>query len=63
VTQRQADETKSVRILVVDDFEPWHDFTANTLKKEPRFEVVGNVRSMPSPVNSSSCFAGRGWPL
>jgi hypothetical protein len=34
VTQRQADETKSVGILVVDDFEPWHDFTANTLKKD-----------------------------
>jgi DNA-binding NarL/FixJ family response regulator len=44
VTLRPMGETrKSVRILVVDDYEPWRNFISNTLKKEPGLEVVGNV--------------------
>jgi DNA-binding NarL/FixJ family response regulator len=44
VTLRRVDETsKSVRILVVDDYEPWRDFIVNTLKKEPGLEVIGQV--------------------
>jgi len=41
---RRVDQaSKSVRILVVDDFEPWRDFIVNTLKKEPGLEVIGQV--------------------
>ena len=41
---RQVDETsKSVRILVVDDYEPWHSFVATTLRKEPRLEIIARV--------------------
>jgi DNA-binding NarL/FixJ family response regulator len=44
MTLRQVDErNKSVRILVVDDYEPWRDFVANTLKKEPDLEIIGKV--------------------
>jgi len=44
VTLTRVDETsKSVRILVVDDYEPWRDFIANTLKKEPGLEVIGKA--------------------
>ena len=44
MTSRRVDETsKSVRILVVDDCEPWRDFIVNTLKKEPGLEIIGQV--------------------
>jgi CheY-like chemotaxis protein len=43
VLKRVEETRKSVRILVVDDYEPWRDFIANTLKKEPGWEVVGKV--------------------
>jgi DNA-binding NarL/FixJ family response regulator len=33
----------SIRVLVVDDYEPWHRFVSNTLKKQPEFEVVQYV--------------------
>lgn len=32
-----------IRILVVDDYQPWHHFISTTLKKEPGFEVIGSV--------------------
>ena len=35
--------TAPIRILVVDDYEPWHGFVSNTLKKQPEFEVIGYV--------------------
>ena len=34
----------SVRILLVDDFEPFLRFTALTLRKEPGFRIVGEAR-------------------
>ena len=44
MTLRQVEKTsKSVRILVVDDYEPWRDFIADTLKKEPGLQVIGKV--------------------
>lgn len=44
MTLRRVDQTsKSVRILVVDDYEPWRDFIVNTLKKEPGLQVIGKV--------------------
>ena len=34
---------KSVRILVVDDYMPWHAFVATTLSKETELEVIGQA--------------------
>ena len=33
----------TVRVLVVDDFEPWHDFVSKTLAKETELDIVGRV--------------------
>lgn len=38
---RVSAETSLVRILVVDDFEPFRRFLSTTLLKPPQFEVVG----------------------
>ena len=35
--------TAPIRVLVVDDYEPWHGFVSDTLKKHPEFEVIGYV--------------------
>lgn len=44
MTLRQRDESgTAVRILVVDDYSPWHDFVSSTLNKEPGWEVIGSV--------------------
>ena len=44
VTLEQAGRTsKSIRVLVVDDYAPWHGFVSTTLRKEPELEIVGNV--------------------
>jgi len=44
VTLQKAGGTdKSVRVLVVDDYEPWQRFASTTLGKQPELEVVGNV--------------------
>ena len=32
-----------IRILVVDDFEPWRRFYCSTLQKQRKFQVVGEV--------------------
>ena len=36
-------QASSVRILVVDDSEPWRRFAASTLRKEPGLQVVGEA--------------------
>jgi DNA-binding NarL/FixJ family response regulator len=33
----------AIRVLVVDDYEPWHGFISTMLRKEPELQVVGNV--------------------
>ena len=44
MTLEQADgKSKSVRVLVVDDFAPWHGIVSKILRKEPDLEVVGNA--------------------
>jgi DNA-binding NarL/FixJ family response regulator len=35
--------TSSVRVLVVDDFEPWRRFVSSTLQKQPEYQVIGEV--------------------
>ncbi|HXW89435.1 MAG TPA: response regulator [Terriglobales bacterium] len=36
-------ETATVRILIVDDFEPWRRFLRSTLQKYPEYRVIGEV--------------------
>jgi DNA-binding NarL/FixJ family response regulator len=44
MTIQKGDGTgKSARILVVDDYEPWHGFVSTTLRKEPELEIIGQV--------------------
>lgn len=33
----------SIRVLVVDDYEPWRRFVSTTLLKQPELEVIGEV--------------------
>jgi DNA-binding NarL/FixJ family response regulator len=33
----------SIRVLVVDDYEPWHGFISTTLRKEPGLEIIARV--------------------
>ena len=35
--------TDSTRVLVVDDYEPWHAFVSNALKKQPHLEIVAQA--------------------
>lgn len=35
--------TTSIRVLVVDDYEPWHSFISATLQREPRLQIIGHV--------------------
>jgi CheY-like chemotaxis protein len=35
--------TSSVRVLVVDDYEPWCRFVCSTLEKQPQLQVIGVV--------------------
>ena len=35
--------TATVRVLVVDDYEPWHSFVSKTLRNEPELTVIGQV--------------------
>ena len=32
-----------VRILVVDDCDPWRDFSVSTLEAQPEFQVIGEA--------------------
>jgi DNA-binding NarL/FixJ family response regulator len=33
--------TRLVRVLVVDDYEPWHGFISTMLGKQPELEITG----------------------
>jgi DNA-binding NarL/FixJ family response regulator len=35
--------TSSIRVLVVDDFEPWYRFVSTMLREQPELEVIGQV--------------------
>jgi DNA-binding NarL/FixJ family response regulator len=41
--QEEILKPSSVRILVVDDFEPWRRFATSTLRKEPGLQIVGEA--------------------
>ena len=33
----------SIRVLVVDDYEPWHGFVSTKLAQEPELQIIGDV--------------------
>ena len=39
--KRMLLETSVIRVLVVDDFEPWRRYICSTLQKDPQFEIIG----------------------
>jgi DNA-binding NarL/FixJ family response regulator len=41
--QRAGTTGKSVRVLVVDDYEPWHGFVSTMLLKAPELEIIGRI--------------------
>ena len=41
--QRAAGTSKSIRVLVVDDYGPWQVFVSITLRNVPELEIVGKV--------------------
>jgi len=41
--QQAAGTGKSVRVLVVDDYQPWQVFVSTTLRNVPELEIVGKV--------------------
>ena len=41
--QKAGETDKSVRVLVVDDYEPWRSFVSETLIKEPELQISGQV--------------------
>jgi len=43
----------SIRVLVVDDYEPWHRFVVTTLRNEPELEIVGKVSDGLEAVNKA----------
>jgi DNA-binding NarL/FixJ family response regulator len=44
VTLQKAGGTgKSVRVLVVDDYAPWHGFVSKALRNEPELQIVGQI--------------------
>lgn len=42
--------TALIRILVVDDYEPWHGFISTTLSKNPELQIIGHVSDGPEAV-------------
>jgi DNA-binding NarL/FixJ family response regulator len=41
--EKTGGTAKSVRVLVVDDFEPWQQFVSTTLQKQPELQIIGRV--------------------
>jgi DNA-binding NarL/FixJ family response regulator len=35
--------SKSIRVLVVDDYEPWHAFVSSMLRDQPELQIVAHV--------------------
>lgn len=42
--QEAGEKTNSVRVLVVDDYEPWHHFVSTMLQKHSEFQIIANAR-------------------
>ena len=35
--------TPSIRVLIVDDYEPWYRFVSNTLRNHSKFEIIAET--------------------
>ncbi len=46
-------EEHLIRVLVVDDFKPWHHFVAAALESDPRYKVVGFASDGPGAIEQS----------
>jgi len=42
-TEKAGGTNKSVRVLVVDDYGPWHGFVSTMLRNGPEREIIGHV--------------------
>ena len=42
--QEAGEKNKYVRVLVVDDYEPWHHFVSTMLQKQSEFQIIANAR-------------------
>ena len=43
LVKKAAGTGKSVRVLVVDDYEPWHGFVSTMLRNEPKLQIIGKA--------------------
>ena len=41
--EKTGGTAKSVRVLVVDDYGPWHDFASKALLDEPELQIIGGA--------------------
>jgi len=48
--------TRTVRILLVDDFQPWRSFVASLLQKNPEWQIVGEVSDGLEAVQKAEVF-------
>jgi len=49
-------EESTIRVLVVDDYEPWRRFLTSTLQKEPVLQVIGEVSDGMDAVHQAKQF-------
>lgn len=35
----------AIRVLVVEDFEPWRDFVRSTFQRKPELQIIGEARN------------------
>ena len=42
-----------IRVLVVDDYQPWRRFVCSTMQRVPEFEVIGEVSDGPEAVEKA----------
>ncbi len=47
----------SVRILVVDDFQPFREFVSAALREKPKFRIVGEASDGLEAVNQAKGFS------
>jgi hypothetical protein len=41
-TRRRTDmDNPSIRVLIVDDYEPWRQFACSILRQEPNVQIIG----------------------
>ena len=44
---------KTIRLMVVDDYEPWHAFISSMLRDQPEFQIVGQAFDGPEAVKQA----------